>query len=227
MGLCRANAVEGTVTRTDRHTHIHSHAHTIPQAAASPAMIAAARAECERARVSCEAETLVDAASLVAACSPALSCLDVAIDFCRTVSDLCHPRHSGINRQNCGAAGAIPAVAAAMSTHGAVSGELAQAGCVALNSLAWSNKNNADEIVMTHGGLDAILSVMASHPGDAGVQRQACSALIFLCANGSPAAKRVMRTSAAVKLLTAAKVNHPSDRDVKGNADGALAALKS
>lgn len=166
--------------------------------------------------------------SLVASCSAALSSLEVAQQLCIAIVSICsgHLDSKDVNKVTCGAAGVIPAIAAAMSTHGAACAEVAANGCVALYWLADGNTAHADDIVSTSGGLDAILSAMASHPEDGELQERACEALGSVARAASPAAVGTMRASAAVDLLHTARRNHPGGpHQVVSFADRALTKL--
>lgn len=82
-----------------------------------------------------------------------------------------------------------------------------------------------DAIVLSDGGLGAILGVMKSHAGERMVQWTACVALLYITLAASPPALIALRESAAVELLNAAKSNHVDDDDVVILADNALEAL--
>lgn len=195
------------------------------QAASSPAAIAAAKAVCERVSTKTGAVTL-DLAPLLAACKAAQSSPEVAADLCFAVVKTCTSTSALVNKFLCVAAGVIPAVVSAMSTHGVVSADVAWKGCLALALLANDDTKHADAIVVSSSGLDAILSLMASHPGDEEVQWTACFALREVLVPGSPAVWRRMRDSISRELIMAAKANHPRHENVRIFADELLHLLK-
>lgn len=201
------------------------------QAAASLDPIAAAIAVCESMRANRGAVGFAEVASQVTACSLALSSPDVAAALCDAVLSMCDEENNSdaeANRVTFGAAGAIPViVAAAMSTHGAVSTRVAVKSCAALGFLTQHNAINADAVVVATGGLDAILAVMRSHAENGTVQGNACFALYHVAGAVRDVARRAMRESAAGALIeTAKRVHDPSDEGVALYADGALARLR-
>lgn len=201
------------------------HALSSFQATASPAGIAAALAECARVEKKEGKVSLVALKSLVAAVSPALSSPEVARGICDAIKSICGPNLSADdNRVTCGAAGVVPAVVTAISTHGSADSSVAWTGCHALADLAFENTVNADAIVLATGGLRTILSVMASTAKSV-VLSDACFALCNTADAASPAALKVMRESAAVELLHAAKRNYPSAFYLNHHADRALEVL--
>lgn len=206
------------------------------QASATPSAISAAIALCHSMRGSRGAVSAEDLASLVTACTLALSSLEVAGWFSFAVSSVCAKEawmnSSGIaNRVSCHAVGVIPALVAALSTHGTASPRVAARGCVALANLSLGNTANADAIVLSTRGLDVILSMMTAHveqdEPDGNVQKMACQALCWVARAASPAAKRAMRDSSAMELVEAARTYHVHTIDgLKRAADEALAALE-
>lgn len=126
----------------------------------------------------------------------------------------------------CGLSGAIPAVIAAMSSHGAASVAVSEAACIALMKLTVSNSPNADAVLQTPGGLDGILSAMAAHAYDAYVQQWACAALWRISTVASPAALALLREGRVIELVNTAKRCHFSCRGLIKYADDFLAALK-
>lgn len=162
--------------------------------------------------------TVEDCASLLAACSPASSSPAMATVFCETIARL--RAHS-----TAVAAGVIPALVAAMSTHGAVSADVALAGCSALARLAYEDTDVGDAIVLSSGGVDVLLFVMASHTENGDVQDGACWLLHLLAAYASPAAMVAMRASSAVDALNAVRRNCARDADVMWRTDCTLREL--
>lgn len=168
--------------------------------------------------------------SMVTACSAALSSPVVATTQCITIRNICsYPNPAEMaNRVTCGAAGVIPGIVAVMVTHGAASVMVAGNGCAALGALGTRNIVNADAIVSSCGGLDAILAVMRSHGRDSGVQYTACEALCRLAKAVSPAAKRVMLDSGILEVIdTVVKRNLAGDEYVVDMADQVLSALRA
>lgn len=198
-------------------------------------MLAAALAKCERlSDVGDREVTVGEVTSLVSACSAALSSPEVASDFFSAIKGMCeYSNEAEANVVTCGTAGVIPLFVASMSAHGTAGGDVqvARSGCSALAALVHNNAVNADAIVLATGGLDVILSAMASHRKDILVQFDACTALLVLAKAGSPAARRVMRASSVKELLNAAKKNHPPYSTlalwVQEVADDTLAALRA
>lgn len=194
------------------------------QAAASPEAVTSARSLCQRVlsnhRDHVEVESLTS--RLLSECTAALSSPEVAEDFCYAIAAACSG--SAAIRETLGAAGVIDAVVEMMGLHGLTSADVASRGCFALCNLAAGHPADAQAIVCSRG-LALILSAMTSHPGDGMVQCDACMALQSIADFGGPAAKRVIRDSAAVELLNAAKRTHSNDEDVLGVAEGALREL--
>lgn len=98
-----------------------------------------------------------------------------------------------------------------MSAHGAARPGVASKGCWALWNLANGNTSNADAIVTSTGALDAILAVMAAHPGDETLQKSACRALWIIAGEVSPGTLGALRDSAAMELLKCARRDHPKE----------------
>lgn len=193
-------------------------------------MVSAAEAECTRASYIMNVLTMDDVDSLVTACAPALSSPAVAIDFCDTIISLCNNYRCGQgNRAVLGAGGVIPAVVAAMATHGVEDSKLALIGCDALGWLACSVGANASAIVICAGGLHAIYAAMAAHALDREVQKKGCWALYTVTANASRSllAATPKGCDRAVQLLKTAKRNFRSDWNVNFFADSALVVLSS
>lgn len=193
-------------------------------------MIDAAIALCDRIN-SIEGDvSSADAALLVNECTAALSSPEVAESFVTTVNMVCS--RSEANRAACGSAGSIPAVVAAISTHGAASARISAKGCAALGRLAWRYAVNADAIVSTGGGLsglDAICSAMGWHENEEEVQKQACYALLSLAMHSGPATLESLRNDGSLPfVLHTAKAQFPADDryGVKYWADLALAKLE-
>lgn len=160
--------------------------------------------------------------SLVAMCTSALSSPDAAEAFCAAISSVCYKT---VDSTTCRTAGVIPAVVAAMTAHRAGSTRVASYGCATLGNLANDNEANADAIVLSAGGLDAILVAMATHPDNWTVQDMACFSLRNLAMFCGPAGMRVIQESNATALVRAAKANHAGNRDVNRIADFTLAEL--
>lgn len=192
-------------------------------------MIVAAEKLCTRINELRGAITPSDLTALVAACTAASSCPDVALDLCSTVAGFCHPiqsRSSDVNRARARAAGVIHAVVAGMRLHGAAHAHMGGRGTMALRWLACDCKANGDAIVLSAGGLDAILAVMEAHPDDSDVQFASCSVLYDLAEGVGHEAKRVMRESNAKRLIRRAKRIHGGNGDLARHAMRALASLK-
>lgn len=176
--------------------------------------------------------SFTDVTLLVTTCTAALSSSGVGHALCHAVLSMCSVMGSQAkaNAVTCGAAGVIPAIVAAIRAHGAAIEVVARVGCAALNSLAWfGNTVNADAIVLSTGGLDAILLMMTVHARDSEVQLYACQSLCWIAAAASPAAKRVMcePEGSVRKLLRTAKSNHPANAELESWADSALARVRN
>lgn len=184
----------------------------------------AAREECERVRAA-EDVTPDDITSLVSICKPVLSSPEAAEDFATTVGEICS--YVAANRVAAAAAGAIEAVVSSLVAHGAISVGVAARGCETLGLLASNNAFNADVIVLSSGGLDAILSAMESNAGEYDVQKEACVALVSIAEAASAAAVGVLRGARVIDVINAAKVNHPQEGagTVKYWAEHTLATL--
>lgn len=173
--------------------------------------------------------TVVNALSMVDSCTIASSSRDIAEDLCLTVYSVCYyaNRFAEGDRVTCGAARVIPAVVAAMATHGAYIGVAAH-GCKALGWLAVGNTVNADAIVLSTGGLDQLYTTLAAHAVNLEVQKLACFALYKVSQHAGPAALAGIRGGRAVDLLHAAKRAFPSSTEQYGlheYADKALVML--
>lgn len=165
-----------------------------------------------------------DLTALVAACTAALSSVTIVNEFFIALYWLC--KDSGVHRTRCGAAGVIEAVVAALHAYGPANAMLSMNGCRLLGELASGNTANADAIVLSTGGLDVVLSCMASIDKDSGAASHA-RALLQLAEACSPAAVDVLRASRAEELLNAAKRTHADhDGSVTHWANLALAALR-
>lgn len=171
--------------------------------------------ECKRVRSAKCGMSIEELTALVTACTAALSSPDAAAALCEVVVSLCRTDndHYKANKEVCGPAGVIPAVAAAMSTHGATHALVAYRGCEALSCLAhWPVY--ADALVLSTGGLDAILSVVASHPDDEDVLQEACEALFFIASSCGPGAKRVLCEKGVLEVARAAQANPINNEDI-------------
>lgn len=184
------------------------------QAAASPEMVAAAVAECDRLESCNYSVSVASSKLLISACTAALSNLKVSKALCAVMETVCGgvvfnatSRLPGTDPsfKACVAAGAIPAVIAALSAHGEVSELVATRGCSALGALVAQSKPNADVIILDNGGLDVLLSVMAAHAVEAEVQKCACYALGRLAAYAGRTALTVLLDGRVTEVLTATK----------------------
>lgn len=136
---------------------------------------------------------------MVAACNRVLDNHKVSVWLCVVVKGACKPSNRSkrvVYQRRCLAAGVLPAVASVLIGHGSTCVTVAREGCETLAALADGNKANADAIIHSTGGLDAILTVMNSYAGDWEFQsKAACVALrTVLSAVGNKAEE----TSAAV-----------------------------
>lgn len=188
-------------------------------------MVSSAQAVCERVDKADGGVAPDDVLELVTSCTEALSSPVVSEQLCAIVANLC-----GLNPGSISAAGSrcvIAAVLAALSAHGGASTVVAEQACEALGMLAYFDSANANFIVTTAGGLDAVTSVMVSHASAFGVQRAACGMLYTVARAASPAAQAVMRRSAAGVALEAARRIHTKEgyRTVKYWAEKALRIL--
>lgn len=167
------------------------------------------------------------AAELVAACASALSSPAVAEYFVTAVYICC--LHGEANIDTCADAGVVPGLAAAMLSHGADCVGVAAQGCQSLAMLASRSTASADTLVLTDGGLVAILHVLESHARHEKVLRYACMSLFDIASACSPVARSALRASRVSELLLAAKATYPLDGEwtVKSWADLALAALRN
>lgn len=173
--------------------------------------------------------------SLVIACAAAVSSPEVATSFFDAIYYTSTRGSSAtVNSSTWGSAGAVPVIVAAMAAHGACSELVAAKGCSALTYLAYSERTFEEEPaqvqhdhVFTTEGLDAIFTVMASHPISEAVQREACYALLVIVGNVGRAGITVARAATAANLLNTAKAIHPlpGQGTVAKFADDALAAL--
>lgn len=163
--------------------------------------------------------TVEDVKSLVNACAAAFSSTAVFERFLGTFSSICYRKPS--NHALAVDAGVIAAIVAAMGSYGAANARVASEGCSALHSMvreatnsdrgaAWLRRN-ADALVLSTGGLDAILAAMRTHATDERVQFMACEALYNIFTHASPAALRVILESRAVELLRTARANFPEE----------------
>lgn len=153
----------------------------------------------------------MDVTELVTACGAALSSLTVAEDMINAVYRICDFHQQPANRGMCAAAGVIPLVVTALSTHGVVRAGVAARGCEVLGRLASSSRANADAVVVSEGGMRVICTVMATHADDEDVQRQGCWAVWVIARYVSPAAMLVVRDSRAVELIVAAMKRSPRE----------------
>lgn len=176
------------------------------------ALEAAAAAECERVSSMESDISLADGISLLTACTAAWSSPTATVFCFGTITAICLV--SETDRETLGAAGAIHAIVTTMSEvteHGTVNEYITAQGCFALCMLAYDNSVNADDIVLSTGGLDVILSAMTLYPADSVVQVAACSALVYITSVASREALWVIHDSVAVELLKLAKRNHPHE----------------
>lgn len=159
---------------------------------------------------------------LVTACTPALSVVE---ELLKAVTIACLSERR--NKTTCGEVGVIPLVVAALLAHGPASVNIAAKGCVALCYLASNDEVNADAVVLSSGGLHAILSIMAVHMGSEEVQRRSCWALYFLADAVSSAGLSVLCEERVTERINAAKLAHPDtdEHTVAYWADRALATL--
>lgn len=185
-----------------------------------------ARAECARVGAIGGAVDVEDALLVVTGCTAALSSPTVAEDLVTTLTRVCDGKPS--NRETFSVAGAIPAVIAALSTHGGANARIAAKACSALGMLALDNTVNADAFVLSEEGLGAVCLAMTSHARDKDVQFQACWLLCTLTRYISPDLMGLIREGPLPALLNTAKRNFPTesdDRSVVYYADRALAKL--
>lgn len=200
----------------------HAYPHT-PSQAASPA---SARELCTRVGARREIVPAAEIAAMVTACTAARADIKVSEGLCGAIENIC--REKGANREACGGCGVIPAVVSAMSAHAAVNLTVATKGCEALGNLSNGNSVNADAIISSSDGLNAIFLVMTTYPR-VEVQRVACKALYLISKFATPARLVAMRASRAVELLEAARKSFPKPGGgtVKERADEALEKLFS
>lgn len=187
--------------------------------------VASTKVETRQAMGNNKEASLSAVTTLVIACTAALSSPEVAKEFSDAVRHLCRNVCAPANRDTCGSAGAIHAIVAALDTHGVGDATVAANGFDALIELANDNPANADDVVLTAGGLDVILSVMAAHEWHVEVQWRACMLLMTIALSASPAVLAVMREGSAQVLLSNAMANHPSSEAVETAARGALVML--
>lgn len=154
--------------------------------------------------------TLDDVTSLVTACTSALSSPAVALELVTTLDFICGGG-MGKNRVPCGAGGAIEAIVAAMSAHGAARADVAAVGCGALAWMALGNTTNADCMVLSSGALNEVYRMMETHAWVYNVQKEACETLYIIAGAAPRDALDSIREGRAVELLAAAKVNHPEE----------------
>lgn len=182
-------------------------------------MVKVATEECQRVRC-LGTPTVADLTALVTLCTPAFSSPQVAKAFCERVGKLCHPAYcyttdevatALANKVTCGAAGVIPAILTVIALYGTVSPGVANMGILALSWIASKNALNSDAIVLSAGGLDAILSVMSTHAVYDQLQSSVCLLLGSITSVCSPAAKRVLCASSAMEIVLVALRNHSHD----------------
>lgn len=166
-----------------------------------------------------------DVRELLTACTAALSDAFVAEHFAYVIAEVC-----SFNKDNsmlCCSAGGIELVVAALVAHGTTRPDLAQDGCRALAWFAEENQAQADAIVLSAGGLDAIYAVMAFYSDWHEVQKGACVALSSLAGNVGDHAWFVMRESRAPALLMEVLANHPEGgfRSAREYAETAVSKL--
>lgn len=95
----------------------------------------------------------------------------------------------------------------------------------ALSALCHHNTTNADAIVLSAGGLDAVLSAMVHKASDVGVQWRACGALTTIATYAGPVALAALRDSDAARLIITARRNHPDNYTLDGASTVTLAAI--
>lgn len=106
----------------------------------------------------------------------------------------------------------IPTVLSLLRTHGLVSQDVAQAGCLAVEWMAAGTPVNARALV-SGGGIIAIISVMEKHMSANAVAPAACGALYSLSIDGD-AALGEMRACGVSTLLHTLRKLYPKE---KGN----------
>lgn len=178
------------------------------QAAASAESVTQALDVCARAGETVGLLPYPDAIVLVTLSSACLSSRDVATSFLRAIADVCS--HDSTNRVTCGAAGAVPAVLAAMEAHGATHSPTALWGFQALSMLALFNPRNADEILRSEHALDVIAGVIDAFADEYGVQVAAHPSVVCVARSASPAVvDKMLKSTAFARINAAGKRNRP------------------
>lgn len=132
------------------------------------------------------------------------------------------------NKGILGAAGAIPAIVAAMAAHpGAdeASAQLHEESCAALRNLAANHAANKDAIAAC-GGVEAIVGSMRTHLLSPVNQLHAAGALWNVPANNAANKARVAQCG-GIQCLLAALNAHPDDSEVQLECIGALRNLST
>jgi hypothetical protein len=119
------------------------------------------------------------------------------------------------------AAGALPALVAAMAAH------VTDAAVVRFGTAALTNVISDSDKRRLAAGVDAVralLAIMRAHPAAAPMQQTACAALAAVCKNVEAHAAAAA-AAGALPLLVAAMVAHPRDAEVQHDACSALAVV--
>lgn len=191
-------------------------------------MITAALNECSKLYSMADSDSFVKLAKLVKICTSAFSSAEVAYRFCSDVVEILirvDPTQAIV--EGVRAAGTIPALVLAMSTHAFANPELASNAIYALTCLATNHVETVNELVLFSTGLDVILAVMSAHPLKKDVQCDGCDHLWRLAEAASQAALDALRESTAPSLLRAALSNFPEycEGTVRDYAERALCAF--
>lgn len=183
------------------------------QATASAARVTAAHAACTHLGGLKRALNTEDVATMVAACTPALSSLAVAEDMCLNVHYAADSEFFCVfNRDACCDGGALEAVFAVLSAHSRVlSATMAVTALQALSFLLRDAIRRATALVLSADGLDAtVYVVMERYALDFDVQLNACELMWRLLSGMGPGtALNVIVNGRAAALLAEAKRLHP------------------
>ena len=99
----------------------------------------------------------------------------------------------------------VGVVLTALKTHGTSSAEVAQAACMTLWNVAYSDKDGAREKIVQSGGVSALVRVMRRHATVVPIQEAGCGVLWALSHSGSASRASVSREGGldvAVAVLT-------------------------
>jgi hypothetical protein len=134
---------------------------------------------------------------------------------------LCNLARDAENGGRAIAAGALPAIVAAMDAHAVA--KVQQRASLALHNIM-SEVPERGLAAFAAGAIPALLAAMRTHPGAAGVQEHACNALSFV-ARVLPAHAVAAVSGGALPLIVAALRTHAAEPEVQHDGCKALAAI--